>query len=287
MIAGLSIRNLRAKVSHTDDNTRLDPVTFDSCGGALRGSVVRTTARGSQQSPRIEVSVSAARVNITELASALGGGRSVLRQQEASASSSQQRARVRTGRACNARSTGADVFDIADGAILGTNIPEATLERVTGVPGLSNLLPAQLRKDFPGLFGEKDTRFDSLAASFRIANGRLDTHDLAVKAHDFAIDADGTIGLDLGVDLAATLTTSTDLSTRLIGEVAAISHLANREGRVAIPFRLAGTLPAVKPQPDPSVLAAALQRGLVDTLGEKLLGGGKKKRTEAEPAPAP
>jgi uncharacterized protein involved in outer membrane biogenesis len=284
-IRGLAITNVRATLVHADGSTRADPIAFDTCGGSLRGSLRRTVARPTSPSPRIELNVNAARIDLADLATSLaatGGGA------PASGALSFDLAAAGTGTdwpSLQQALEGSGRFDISNGAIVGTNIPEATLERITGVPGLSALLPPRLRTEFPGLFGQKDTRFDSLAAAFHIANGRVETRDLTVRSRDFAIDAGGTIGLDLGVDLAATLTPSVLLSSRLIEEVGAIRLLANREGSVTIPFRLIGTLPGVKPQPDMAAVAARLQRGLVGALGEKLLGGQPK--TKPTPAPAP
>jgi len=87
------------------------------------------------------------------------------------------------------------------------------------------------------------------------------------------------------VDVSATLTTSTTLSNRLAGEVAAVKMLANRGGGIDVPFRLSGTLPNIKPQPDTSALAKRLQRGLVGALGDRLLGGAPKKDPSPRPAP--
>jgi AsmA protein len=279
------MKNLRARVAHAASDTRIDPLSFESCGGNLRGSLRRAAGAGASGSARVELDVDAARVSIAELTAALTGtdggapATGVLAFELAATGAGDDWPSLRTALDGRGR------FDIADGALLGVNVPEAALERITGVPGLAALLPPRLRTDFPGLFGQKDTRFDSLAASFRIADGRLRTQDLAVKAPDFAIDADGTIGLDLGVDLSATLTTSPALSSRLIAEVDTVKLLTNREGIVTIPFRLAGTLPGVKPQPDLPALAARLQRGLVGALGEKLFGGEQKKQPEAPTTP--
>ena len=285
-IGGLPMTNLRATIVHRDGQTRIDPIAFDSCGGKLRGKLTGATARASDRSRRVEIDVNAVRLSVAELAATMTRVRGAA---PASGTLSFELSATGSGddwSSLQRSLEGSGRFDIDDGAILGTNIPEATLEQTTGVPGLAALLPPRLRADFPALFGQSDTRFDSLTASFRIANGRLQTHDLTVKSRDFAIDAGGTLGLDLGVDLAATLTTSQALSSRLMGEVAAVKLFANREGIVAIPFRLLGTLPAVKPQPDLSALAGVLERGLVDTLGEKLRGSRSTKQ-QPEPPAAP
>ena len=285
-VRGLTMKNLQAKILHAQGATRLDPLTFDTCGGGVRGSLRRSTAEhGASGSPRMEVSVSAARLSMTDLAAGLTGAGA---NAPASGNLSFQLAAMGTGNDWPSLRTALDgkgSVDITDGAILGTNIPEATLERITGLPGLSALLPPGLREDFPALFGAQDTRFDSLRTSFVIANGRLQTEDLAVRAEDFAIDGGGTLGLGGDVDISATLTTSTTLSNRLAGEVAAVKLLANRQGGIDIPFRLTGTLPDIKPQPDTSALAKRLQHGLVGAIGERLLGGGPKKEPSPRPSP--
>jgi AsmA protein len=284
-IRGVAMTNLHARVAHAESGTRIDPLSFDSCGGNLRGSLRRAAGPGSSRAARIELDVVATRVSIAEFAAAVTGtdgsapATGVITFELAAAGAGDDWPSLRTALDGRGR------FDIADGALLGVNVPEAALERITGVPGLAALLPPRLRTAFPGLFGQKDTHFDSLAASFRFADGRLRTQDLAVKAPDFAIDADGTIGLDLSVDLSAMLTTSPALSSRLVAEADAVKLLTNREGSVTIPFRLAGTLPGVKPQPDVPALAARLQRGILGALGEKLLGGEKKKQPEAPTTP--
>lgn len=284
MIRGLAMTNLHARVVHAEGGTRVDPISFDSCGGAVRGRLRRAAGQGASRSQRIELDVNAARLSITELAASLTGAGGA----PASGALTFELAAAGAGddwQSLQKALDGNGRFDIADGALLGVNVPEAALERITGMPGLSALLPPRLRSDFPDLFGQKNTRFDALAASFRVVNGRLQTRDLAVRAHDFAIDADGTIGLDLDVDLSATLTTSPALSRRLAGEVDAVKLLTNREGSVTIPFRLGGSLPGAKPQPDLPALAARLQRGLVGAIGEKLLGGEQKRPPEDPPAP--
>lgn len=280
-VHGLPMTNFRATIVRRDGDTRVDPIAFDSCGGSLRGIVAQTAAHDTAQYPGNKIDLNVVGLSLPDLAAALTGTGAVL---PASGKLSFSIAAAGAGTdwpTVSQALDGTGRFDIADGAIRGTNVPEALLEQLTGFPGLSALLPATLRTDFPALFGQKDTRFKSLAASFRIANGRLQTQDLAVKAHDFSIDAVGTLALDLGVDLAATLTASPELSSRLLSEAGAVKLLADRDGRVAIPFRLTGGLPAVKAHPDVEVLTQRLQRGLVEQLGERLLGGG------AKPKPAP
>jgi hypothetical protein len=277
VIRRLPISNVRATIAGRGGNIRIDPLTFHTCGGSVRGELARTTGNKPAQPPRVAMELSVGGLNLDELAAAFIGARG-----DAPASGILSFDLSAAGIGNDWPSLlealgGSGRFDIANGAIHGVNVPEAALERLTGLPGLSALLPSRLRTDFPFLFGQEETRFDSLNANFQIASGRLKTNNLVVKSRDYSIDAAGTLGFDLGVDLSATLTASQELSNRLIDEVATTRLLANHEGRVAVPFRLVGGLPAVKVEPEWSVLTGLLRRGLVETLSDKLLGGGKQK----------
>ena len=207
IVSGLPMKNLTATVNHEKGSTSVEPISFDSCGGRLRGAATYSATTGSSTTPRLGLEVHAGDLIITQLGAALADSRS------APVSGTMGFDLVADAAGTDwptiRRSlSGRGGFDLTKGAILGINIPEVTLERLSGVPGLSALLPPRLRSDFPALFGHEDTRFESLTSSFQIENGRLQTRDLALVAPDFTIGAVGGMGLDLSIDLAATLTTS-------------------------------------------------------------------------------
>ena len=176
------------------------------------------------------------------------------------------------------RLTGDGRADVVDGKLKGINLAEAVLGGATGVPGLAVLVPAKIQKKHPALFGAEDTAFERCGGSVRIQNGRVATEDLGLRARDYDVRGRGWFSFENQVDFTATLVASEALSREAIGEVSLVKHLANSAGRVEIPFRFAGTLPNVRPQPDTSALARAAQGALIsEGLGELLGGKGKGK----------
>jgi uncharacterized protein involved in outer membrane biogenesis len=285
---GVAISNLVAKVQRRGGRLEISPLTLDACDGRLIGDATYVPASTKAPSRfgfdgRLEkMSIARLAISLTGIPSPLLEGKLDLAiDAEGSGDdwSSIRNALSGTGR-----------IDLQEGMLRNVNLAESTLTGITGAPGLAGLLPESLRKDFPLLFATKDTRFDALSAALQITGGRVATRDLAMKARDFLIRGDGTVGLDGTVDLAAVLVPSVELSRRLVEQASLLKHLVDASGRVALPFKLAGTLPGAKPSPDLSALTGALGRGLIEGLGERLLGGekkqpdGKKKRTTEAPA---
>jgi hypothetical protein len=167
--------------------------------------------------------------------------------------------------------------DIKDGKLKGINVAESVLGGATGIAGLSVLAPAKVQKKFPALFGTEDTVFEQCGGSVRIGDGRVATDDLLLRARDYDVRGRGWFSFENQVDFTATLVASQALSTEVIGEVAPTKFLANPAGRLEIPFRFAGVLPKVRPQPDASVLARVVEGALVGEGLDRLLGGGKGK----------
>ena len=273
-LAGMTLTQLDAKVKRRGGSFDVTPLSFNTSGGVVRGNASYATAQaGGSDSFRFDGKAEG--VSIAGLLAGFAGAASGLLDGKLSADLHAQGAgndwpSIRQALSGNGR------IDLTGGAIRGVNVAEGALAGITGLPGLSALLPQQLRSDFPLFFGTDDTRFDKLSAGLQIAAGRIATNDLAVTARDFLMQAGGTIGLDGSVDLDATLLPSLELSQRLIQSAALMKHLADRSGRVAIPFKLVGSLPEARPVPDMSALTGALQRELIDNVGDRILDGIKK-----------
>jgi uncharacterized protein involved in outer membrane biogenesis len=170
--------------------------------------------------------------------------------------------------------------DVRDGVLKDVNLAEGVLGGVAGLPGLVMLVPPDVRRKYPDLFGTGDTRFEKLGADVRIGAGRIDTQNLVVAARDFSVTGHGWVGFDRRVDFVATLAASKRLTSDIVSKTREARYVTDPQGRLAVPFRLAGTLPKVRPAPDlefvtKAVARAALGRGVDALVGE--LGGGKKK----------
>ncbi|MGH7860409.1 MAG: AsmA-like C-terminal region-containing protein, partial [Candidatus Binatia bacterium] len=175
--------------------------------------------------------------------------------------------------------------DVTDGVLKDVNLAEQVLTGITGVPGLSNLISPRTREKYPDLFATGDTKFNKLGASVDIADGVARTDDATLAARDYAIRGEGEFGLDNRLDFTATLVASDQLTGDVVRDVKEAKYIANEEGRLAIPFRLTGSLPNVKPRPDTQYLARAVARAAVERGVEKGLDkllGGKKRSGEGE-----
>ncbi|MEE8503297.1 MAG: AsmA family protein [candidate division NC10 bacterium] len=148
--------------------------------------------------------------------------------------------------------------EVLDGALLDVNIAEGALAGLTGVPGFSLFISPKTRKKYPAIFATQNTEFGQLKGSMNIRNGKIYLEDLLVAAADWAFRGKGWLTFDQRLALQARLVLSQQLSTDLIQDVKALKYLADRAGRVVLPFALTGTLPRVKPVPDLAYVAGRL-----------------------------
>lgn len=178
---------------------------------------------------------------------------------------------------------GSGQAELKDGALKDVNLADSVLRGVTGVAGLSALIPARVRDKHPDLFNAGDTVFDTLGGSARIADGRVVTDDLTLTSHDYTIRGQGAFTFESRVDFTATLVASQGLTTDVLADVPIARHLTGPEGRLQIPFRVTGVFSRVRPKPDVDFVARVLRGALVEEgistlIGDKVKVKGKGKR---------
>ena len=176
-------------------------------------------------------------------------------------------------------------IEVKDGMIKDVNIADQVLASVTGIGGLSNLISPRVRARHPELFEMGDTKFEKLGGSVQIADGVARSDDLTLAARDYAMLGKGTYSLDNELDFNAMLVASKELSDDVIGDVREAKYIADAQGRIAIPFRLTGALPHVKPKPDTEFIARALGRAAVGKGLDKLFGKEKPLPPGVTPTP--
>jgi hypothetical protein len=176
-------------------------------------------------------------------------------------------------------------LDVKDGVIKDVNIADQVLRSVTGIGGLSNLISPRVRAKHRELFETADTKFDKMGGSVVVADGVARTDDLAISSRDYSILGKGTYSLDNQLDFNATLVASRELSDDFIADVREIKYLADDQGRIEIPFRLAGALPHVKPKPDSEFIARALSRAVLGKGLERIFGKDKPLPPGVTPTP--
>jgi uncharacterized protein involved in outer membrane biogenesis len=276
LVRGVEFAALKATARYVGGRATLDPMSLRAYGGRLEGKG-RYESRDNAESV-FSFDLRAEDIDAAEIASTGTTGGSLIE-------GTVDGRLIATGRGEaweTVRTTldGNGSFSISGGKIRDVNLAEEVLQGITGLPGLSSLLSPELKRRHPGLFSTGDTTFRDLTTKFTMKSGRMFTKDLNLAAADYGIRGDGSLGLDGSLDMNATFQASPALTRSLVSEVSAAKYLAGSSGRLEIPFHLAGTLPAVRAEPDMRVLTKALEGALIGGLVDQLFG--KPKPAESE-----
>lgn len=154
---------------------------------------------------------------------------------------------------------------IRDGRLREMNLAEAVLQGLTGVRGLDGLLPADLRNRYPEILSGSDTAFREVAGRVRLSDGRVRLEDLVLAALEQHAAAAGWISLDGVTELAGDLRLSAALTRDLVERAKPLASLVEADGRLRLPFRIAGRFPDVRPVPDVDYVMRTLGRSALDS----------------------
>jgi hypothetical protein len=161
------------------------------------------------------------------------------------------------------------------GTLKDFNLVQGVLSRVTGLPGIGNMIATRLSPRYAEIFKRKDTPFETLAASIRLGGQRLITDNMLLATHDYKIEGKGWVDFEKTVNWKAVLAMSSRFTKELTQKHKNVRYLVDDQGRLGVPFVLEGTLPNVQPRPDIRLLSRNLQRGLLRRGVEKVLGNKK------------
>jgi hypothetical protein len=168
---------------------------------------------------------------------------------------------------------GSGELDLIDGVLRDINLAETALGGLGGVPGVAELLDAELRAKYPALFAGEDTRFERADLTVQIGGGEVRVRELVVAARDFAIEGAGRLGLDGALDLPTRLVCSEALSEDLVERQAALAALRGPRGRLEFPMHIGGNLPEIRVVPDVAAVVKVVGADRARTLLEKALRG--------------
>ena len=170
---------------------------------------------------------------------------------------------------------GEGTAQVRGGSLKNYNLVERVLTKITGLPGVPNLISSRMPTRYNTLFQRRDTLFETLGATFSVQQGRIYSEDLHLATPDYSISAEGWVGFDKTMKWNATLAMSPQFTRDLMQEHRNVRYMVDRQARLAVPFRLEGTLPYVQAKPDLQGLAETIQRGLLQRGVERALGGEK------------
>jgi uncharacterized protein involved in outer membrane biogenesis len=118
---------------------------------------------------------------------------------------------------------------------------------------------------FVALMDRRDTPFDALKANFRIDQQGVLSVNLFLSTPEYTINGAGWMRFDRTVKLNGLLLLSPAVTQELQHEYKTIRYFVDRRGRLAVAFRMEGTLPNVTIKPENRLVAQALRWGLQGT----------------------
>jgi len=139
---------------------------------------------------------------------------------------------------------------IRNGSLKGLNLVQGVLSQAPGLRDNSDRRSSRQPSSSSTLLVRPGTSFDLLKAAFTLEPGRLRSQNLTLTTPDYSIYGEGWIGWDRSMNWDARLVISPELTRDLIQEWKNIRTPLDPKGRIAIPFRLEGTLPRVQPKPE-------------------------------------
>jgi len=177
---------------------------------------------------------------------------------------------------------GEGAAQVRGGSLKDFNLVERVLSKVTGLPGVPNLISSRTPARYSTLFQRRDTPFETLAATFTVKQGRIYSEDLRLATPDYSISGEGWTGFDKTMRWNATLVMSTQFTQDLLQEHKNARYMLDRQGRLAVPFRLEGTLPYVQAKPDLQGMAETIQRGLLQRGIDRAFGEKKEEQKKGK-----
>jgi uncharacterized protein involved in outer membrane biogenesis len=279
LLQELSYQNLNGVIEWRPDKLGVKDLTFQALGGSFKGS--GTWERGDGQKPNFTFTPHIRGMDLKELlprvspefGDGVQGSLNLAAKLEGSGKNWESVKRTLQGQGH---------AEIIKGSLKDFNLVKRVLTRVTGLPGIGNLISSNLSPRYARIFERRDTPFDTLEATFTVNEGRIGTKDLLMANPDYLIQAQGWVGLDSSMQWNATLALSPPLTQELMQKHKNVRHLVDSQGRLGVPFRLAGKLPRVQPKPDIKLLAELIQRGLLQKGGEETIGGKKSDKNKSD-----
>jgi uncharacterized protein involved in outer membrane biogenesis len=142
-------------------------------------------------------------------------------------------------------------------------------------PSRSQRSPASM----VALMDRRDTPFDTLKANFKIDQQGILSVDVLLSTPEYTVTGAGWVKFDRTVKLNGLLLLSPSVTQEIQHEYKTVRYFVDRRGRLAISFRMEGTLPNVNIRPENRLLAQALRWGSAQAAGEPA-GTNKKERSE-------
>ena len=184
------------------------------------------------------------------------------------------KAATQSGAAVQDNLKGSGEASIQNGTINDFNLIAQFLLRGNW-PSRSQRSPASM----VALMDRRDTPFDTLKANLRIDQQGILSVNVLLSTPEYTVTGAGWVRFDRTVKLNGLLLLSPSVTQEIQHEYKTIRYFVDRRGRLAVSFRMEGTLPNVNIRPENRLLAQALRWGSVQGSGEPA-GTNKKERRD-------
>lgn len=149
---------------------------------------------------------------------------------------------------------------IERGVIKDFNLVRQLLMRGSDASGFAETA-ARLPPSIADLLHQRDTPFDSLKANFVLEQRRIRTDNLVMTTPDYTLTGAGWMGLDRSTRWNGLLVLSPRVTQEIKRDYRMLRYLLDRRGRLAISFRVEGTIPNVTIRLDNRFLTQVLRGG--------------------------
>jgi hypothetical protein len=146
------------------------------------------------------------------------------------------------------------------GLIKNFNLVRQLLLGGSGASG-SEETTARWPPGLAGLIRDNDTPFDTMKASFVFEQQKIRTDNLVITTPDYSLTGAGWTNFDRSTRWNGQLVLSPRLTQEIQQDYRVLRYLLDRRGRLAIPFRMEGTVPNVKIRLENRALAQLLRSG--------------------------
>lgn len=141
--------------------------------------------------------------------------------------------------------------------------------RLTTVGVLKDLASALEAAGGRGI-GQEETPFSYLGGTFRLKGGRVRTEDLTLESPDIALNGEGTMTMELGLDLELTGLISPEVSAAMVAQRKNLRFMEDKKERIRLDLAVGGTLMEPAVRVDPEMIRRVLKNAARERLGGKL-----------------
>lgn len=136
--------------------------------------------------------------------------------------------------------SGTIAISIEKAKLKDINVLHMVLDKITIIPGLSNMIVGNLPDKFQGKLDQKDTQLKDIKLPVRIENGRFIIDDATLEADEFIFNGKGYAGFDAMYSLEGSFLIPPEFSLAMVNSVAQLQYLLNSDKQIYIPLKISG-----------------------------------------------